>query len=138
MAELPLGTLRTERKERSTPIRPPRPAFNDRPPLVSLLVTLGAKHQSNVGALTAGRRARHSYRLRLRSLPGESLRVVSGGLTTFRRESARSGTLRPWLAVVDFRCVVQRNNARVVNLESSRASRTDTGLSPAFLVALSA
>jgi hypothetical protein len=60
MPEFTLVAFGTERNQRSAPVRPPCPAFDDRPPLVSLQATLGAPHHK-VGALTAGRKARHSH-----------------------------------------------------------------------------
>ena len=71
MPELVLRTFRAEGQQAAATIRPPGPAFDDRPSLVRLTAALGAKHQSNVGSLTAGRRARHSHRLRLADSPRE-------------------------------------------------------------------
>jgi hypothetical protein len=89
MAELPLGTLRTERNAGSTPVRPPRPKFDSRPPLVGLQATLGAPHYKNAAKYckavreakgvdafqtqygTNNNKEEHLWRVRLRDREGE-------------------------------------------------------------------
>jgi hypothetical protein len=77
MSELALRTLGTKRQHVPAPVRPRGPAFDDRPSLVSVTATLGAQHHSDVGALTADRRARHGNRLRL-VCPREKSRPAIG------------------------------------------------------------
>ena len=89
MPELTLCTFRAEGQQTAAAVRPPGPAFDDRPSLVSVTATLGAQHRSNVGALTADRRARHGNRLRL-VCPQEKSRPAIGADLRMRSKIAGS------------------------------------------------